>query len=65
MRRVHRIENQEEEEEMTSENAVEAEGTQESDNALETTGRKQKVVTLKRPPPFTLNILVNIAKTLF
>ena len=32
MRTVHRIENQEEEEEMTSENAVEAGGTQESDN---------------------------------
>ena len=36
MRRVHRIENQEEEEEgMTSENAVEAESTQESDNDTE------------------------------
>ena len=26
--------------------------------------RKQKVVALKRPPPFTLKVPVNIAKTL-
>ena len=26
--------------------------------------RKQKVVALKRPPPFTLKISVNIARTL-
>ena len=31
---------------------------------LKTTVRKQKVVALKRPPPFTLKISVNIARTL-
>ena len=31
---------------------------------LKTTVRKQKVVALKRPPPFTLKVPVNIAKTL-
>ena len=31
---------------------------------LKTIVRKQKVVALKRPPPFTLKISVNIAKTL-
>ena len=60
------IENQEEEEEeMASENGVEAEGTQESDNDIgKTTVRKQKVVALKRLPPFTLKVPVNIVRTL-
>ena len=31
---------------------------------LKTTVRKQKVVTLKRPPSFTLKVPVNIARTL-
>ena len=31
---------------------------------LKTTVRKQKVVALKRPPPFTLKVHVNIAKIL-
>ena len=31
---------------------------------LKTTVRKQKVVALRRPPPFTLKVPVNIAKTL-
>ncbi|CAH3199028.1 unnamed protein product [Porites evermanni] len=31
---------------------------------LKTTVRKQKVVALRRPPPFTLKVHVNIAKTL-
>ena len=31
---------------------------------LKTIVRKQKVVALKRPPPFTLKVPVNIAKTL-
>ena len=31
---------------------------------LKTTVRKQKVVTLKRPPPFTLKVPVNIVRTL-
>ena len=31
---------------------------------LKTTVRKQEVVALKRPPPFTLKVPVNIAKTL-
>ena len=62
------IENQEEEEEekVASENGVEAEGTQfkRAKVTLKTTVRKQKVVALKRPPPFTLNVSVNIARTL-
>ena len=31
---------------------------------LKTTVRKQKVVALKRPPPFTLKISVNIVRIL-
>ena len=31
---------------------------------LKTIVKKQKVVDLKRPPPFTLKVPVNIAKTL-
>ena len=31
---------------------------------LKTTVRKQKVVALKRPPPFTVNVPVNIVRTL-
>ena len=58
------IENQEEEEEMASENGVEAEGTQESDNDTENDSQEKKVVALKRPPPFTLNVPVNIARIL-
>ena len=58
------IENQEEEEEVASENGVETEGTQENDNDTEMIVRKQKVVALKRPPPFTLKVPVDIAKTL-
>ena len=30
---------------------------------LKTTVRKQKVVALKRPPPFTLKVPVNIVRT--
>ena len=58
------MENQEEEEEVASENGAEAEGTQESATTLKTTVRKQKVVALKRPPPFTLKVPENIARTL-
>ena len=57
------IENQEEEE-MASENGVEAEDTKRAITTLKTTVRKQKVVVLKRPPPFTLKVPVNIARTL-
>ena len=31
---------------------------------VKTTVRKQKVVALKRPPPFTLKVPVNIVRTL-
>ena len=58
------IENQEKEEEVASENGVKAEGTKRATTTLRTTVRKQKVVALKRPPPFTLKVPVNIAKTL-
>ena len=56
------IENQEEEEELASENGVEAEGTQESDN--DTENDSQDTESSRRPPPFTLKVNVNIAKTL-
>ena len=49
---------------MASENGVEAEGTKRATTTLKTTVRKQKVVALERPPPFTLKVPVNIAKTL-
>ena len=66
MRRVHRVLKirDEVEEEAASENGVEAEGTQESDNDTGNDMRKQKVVALKRPPLFTLKVPVNTAKTL-
>ena len=43
---------------------VEAEGTQESDNDTENDSQKQQVVALKRPPPFTLKVPMNIGRTL-
>ena len=49
---------------MASENGVEAEDTKRAITTLKTTVRKQKVVVLKRPPPFTLKVPVNIARTL-
>ena len=58
------IENQEEEEEMASENGVQTEAPKRATTTLKTIVRKQKVVALKRPPPFTLKVPVNIAKTL-
>ena len=59
------IENQEEEGEVASENGVEAEGTQESDNDTENNRQKTQssYAALKRPPPFNLKVSVNIAKT--
>ena len=44
-------------------NVGEAGDTQESDNDTENDW-KQKVVVLKRLPPFTLKVPVNIARTL-
>ena len=41
---------------MASENDSEAEDTQESDNDTKK-DRKEKVVILKRPPPFPVNIV--------
>ena len=59
------IENQEEEEEeVASENGVELKAPKRATTTLKTIVRKQKVVALKRPPPFTLKVPVNIAKTL-
>ena len=58
------IENQEEEAEVRSENGVETEGTQESDNDTENDSEETETSTLKRPPPFSLKIPVNIEKTL-
>ena len=51
-------------EEVATENGSEAEGTQESDNDTKTTVKKQKVLTLKRPPTFTLKVPVNIVRIL-
>ena len=56
------IENHEEEE-VASENGSEAEGNQESDNDTENDSQ-ETVVVLKRPPPFTLKVPVNIVRTL-
>ena len=59
------IENQEEEEEVASENGVEAEGTQESDNDTDNDSQEtESYVALKRPPPFTIKVPVNIVRTL-
>ena len=57
------IENQEEEE-VASENGVELKAPKRATTTLKTIVRKQKVVALKRPPPFTLKIFGNIARTL-
>ena len=53
---------EEEEEEVASENGSEAEGTHRERKGQwnKTTVRKQKEVALKSPPPFTLEIPVNI-----
>ena len=53
---------EEEEEEVPSENGSEAEGTHRERKGQwnKTTVRKQKEVALKSPPPFTLEIPVNI-----
>ena len=58
-------EDEEEEEEVASENSVEVD-SQESYNNTENdhSPGKQKVVALKRPPPFTLKIPVNIVRIL-
>ena len=59
------IENQEEEEEeVASENGVGAEGTQESDNVTENNSQEAESSSPETPPPFTLNVPVNIARTL-
>ena len=51
------IENQEEEEELASENGVEAEGTQESDNDSENDSHQTESSSPECPPPFTLNVV--------
>ena len=51
------------EEEIASVSGSEAEDTRRA-TTLKTTVRKQKVIALKRPPPFTLKILVNIVRIL-
>ena len=56
------IENQEEEE-VASENGVELKAPKRATTTLKTIVRKQKVVALKRPPPFTLKVPVNIVCT--
>ena len=56
------IENQEEE--VASRMVLQLKAPKRATMTLRTTDRKQKVVTLKRPPPFTLKVPVNIAWTL-
>ena len=58
------IENQEEEEKVASENGVEAEGTQESDNDAENDSQEIESSNPERPPPFSQKVPVNTAKTL-
>ena len=53
------IENQEEE--VASRMVLQLKAPKRATMTLRTTDRKQKVVTLKRPPPFTLKVPVNIA----
>ena len=49
---------------MASENSSEAEDTRESDNDIENDSEEQKVRAMKRPPPFTLKMPVNIVRIL-
>ena len=56
------IENQEEE--VASRMVLQLKAPKRATMTLRTTDRKQKVVTLKRRPPFTLKVPVNIAWTL-
>ena len=44
--------------------ALNLKATKRATTTLKTTVRKQKVVALKHPPPFTLKVPVNIARTL-
>ena len=44
--------------------AFKLEAPKRATKTLKTIVRKQKVVAVKRPPPFTLKVPVNIAKTL-
>ena len=53
------IENQEEE--VASRMVLQLKAPKRATMTLRTTDRKEKVVTLKRPPPFTLKVPVNIA----
>ena len=55
------MENLEEEEEVASENRVEAEGTQQNDNNTENDSQETETSS---PETFTLKAPVNIAKTL-
>ena len=52
-----------EQEEIASANGSEAEDKR-ATTTLKTTVRKQKVIAMKRPPPFTLKIPVNIVRIL-
>ena len=49
---------------MASENGVEAEDTQESDKVTENNSQEAESGSPETPPPFTLNVPVNIARTL-
>ena len=44
--------------------AVKLKASKRATTTLKTTVKKQKVVDLKRPPPVTLKVLVNIVRTL-
>ena len=44
--------------------ALKLKASERATTILKTTVRKQKVVVLKRPPPFTLKVPVNISRTL-
>ena len=57
-------EEEEEEEEVAYENGVGAEDTQESDKVTENNSQEAESGSPETPPPFTLNVPVNIARTL-
>ena len=58
------IESQEEEGKWLLRMALKVKAPKRATTTIKTTVRKQKVVVLKRPPPFTLNVPLNIARTL-
>ena len=64
MRRLHRILKIRRRRNWLLRMAVKLKASKRATTTLKTTVKKQKVVALKRPPPFTLKVPVNIVRTL-